>query len=101
MTTPDSLRERVFAEQHRIEAAVAVLQDGESTVINGTTVTAVSLNVAVLLDRYRWAHVRCRHLSAKATTSEDFGRLLRVQDEMAMCRCQLAAAGRLDLIGGA
>jgi len=40
----------------------------------------------------------CRRRSATAVTAEDFDRLLCVQDEMAMCRCQLAQAGRLDLI---
>lgn len=44
--------------------------------------------------RYRSAALHCRSLAADA----DFDGCLAAQDEMAMCRCQLAAAGRLDLI---
>jgi len=47
--------------------------------------------------RYRWASVHCRRLAETA----DFDGCLEAQDEMAMCRCQLAAAGRLDLIEAA
>jgi len=47
--------------------------------------------------RYRWASVHCRRLAEAA----DFDGCLEAQDEMAMCRCQLAAAGRLDLIEAA
>jgi hypothetical protein len=46
-------------------------------------------------DRYRNAAEHYRALVAVA----DFDGCLAAQDEMAMCRCQLAAAGRLDLIG--
>ncbi|HEY9375222.1 hypothetical protein [Streptomyces sp.] len=87
--------DRVVAEQRRIERELAVLSAGESAVINGTRVTAISLRVADLLDRYQAASSRCRRLSAVG----DFDRLLAVQDEMRECRCQLAAAGCLDLIG--
>lgn len=45
--------------------------------------------------RYRYAASHCRELAA----SGNYAACLAVQDEMAMCRCQLAAAGRLDLIG--
>lgn len=45
--------------------------------------------------RYRWASMHCRQLAEVA----DFDGCLAAQDEMRMCRCQLAAAGRLDLIG--
>lgn len=51
--------------------------------------------------RHGGAEAACRRLSATAETAADFDRLLCLQDEMAMCRCQLAAAGRLDLIGAA
>jgi hypothetical protein len=84
----------VIAEQHRIERIVAGLRNGESTVINGTPVTAVSLQVADLLGRHEWASARCRRLSAAA----DYDGCLRLQDEMAMCRCQLAAVGMLHLV---
>jgi hypothetical protein len=86
-----------LAEQHRIERIVAGLRAGESAVINGVECTAVSLAAAVLLDRYREASQRCRRLAAAPDT--DFDAVLLAQDEMRACRCQLAAAGRLDLIG--
>jgi hypothetical protein len=85
----------VLAEQLRVERIVAGLRVGESAVVNGTVCTRVSLVEAVLLDRYREASLRCRALAQAA----DFDGYLIVQDELAMCRCQLAAAGRLDLIG--
>lgn len=44
--------------------------------------------------QYRTAAAHCRSLAEAA----DFDGCLAAQDEMAMCRCQLAAAGRLDLI---
>lgn len=47
--------------------------------------------------RYRTAAAHCRVLADAA----DFDGCLAAQDEMAMCRCQLAAAGRLDLIEAA
>lgn len=46
--------------------------------------------------RYWQASEHCRELAAAGK----YVACLPVQDEMAMCRCQLAAAGRLDLIGG-
>lgn len=46
--------------------------------------------------RYRFAAAHCSELVAAA----DFDGCLQAQDEMRACRCQLAAAGRLDLIGG-
>ncbi|MFF2852641.1 hypothetical protein ACFVT5_41070 [Streptomyces sp. NPDC058001] len=49
--------------------------------------------------RYRQAAGHCRRLSTGPAAA--FDELMCLQDEMAMCRCQLAAAGRLDLIGGA
>jgi len=39
------------------------------------------------------------HCSA-ASAAGNIEQCLRDQDEMAMCRCQLEQAGRLDLIGG-
>ena len=93
MSTPTT--DRVAAEQYRIERELAGLRAGESAVINGTVCTVISLRVADLLARYQAASSRCRRLSAVG----DFDRLLAVQDEMRECRCQLAAAGCLDLIG--
>jgi hypothetical protein len=47
--------------------------------------------------RYQSAAVHYRALAA----SGDYEGCEYVRDEMAMCRCQLQAAGRLDLIGAA
>lgn len=49
----------------------------------------------VALARYQSASRQCRELAA----SGNYAACLLVQDEMAMCRCQLEQAGRLDLIG--
>ncbi|MDX3027513.1 hypothetical protein [Streptomyces scabiei] len=54
-----------------------------------------SLELRVTAIRYRDAAEHCQALAA----ASDFDGCLAAQDEMAMCRCQLAAAGRLDLIG--
>lgn len=45
--------------------------------------------------RYQRAAAHYRDLA----THGDYEGCEYVRDEMAMCRCQLAAAGRLDLIG--
>jgi hypothetical protein len=45
--------------------------------------------------RYRLAVSHYRQL----VTAADYDGCLDAQDEMAMCRCQLAQVGRLDLIG--
>jgi hypothetical protein len=55
----------------------------------------------VAVARHGSAESACRRLSATADTTADYDQLLCLQDEMAMCRCQLATAGRLDLIGAA
>jgi hypothetical protein len=55
-----------------------------------------SLELRVTAVRYLDAADNCRALAAVA----DFDGCLAAQDEMAFCRCQLAKAGRLDLIGG-
>lgn len=49
---------------------------------------------AKLASRYRSAASHCRELAA----SGNYGGCLAAQDEMAMCRCRLEQAGRLDLI---
>lgn len=49
----------------------------------------------VAVARYEAASRLCQALAAVA----DFDGCLAAQDEMRMCRCQLADAGRLDLIG--
>ncbi|MEV5414735.1 hypothetical protein [Streptomyces albogriseolus] len=48
----------------------------------------------VVVARYQAASEHCRALAETA----DFDGCLAAQDEMAMCRCQLASAGRLDLL---
>lgn len=77
-----------------LERRLASLAPGESAVVSGVTCTGVSLDVAVLLDRHKWASARCSRRSAAG----DYDECLRMQDEMAMCRCQLAAAGMLHLV---
>lgn len=49
----------------------------------------------VALARYQSASRECRELAAAGNYAD----CLAAQDEMAMCRCQLEQAGRLDLIG--
>jgi hypothetical protein len=83
-----------IAEQHRIEHLVAGLRFGESTVINGTPVTAINVEVADLLTRHRWASARYRALAERG----DYEGCEYVRDEMTLCRCQLAAAGMLHLV---
>lgn len=93
------------AEQQRIERAAAGLRSGETAVINGTPVTAVSLPVAEALTRYEVASHRTAELShlmdERTLTAAEFDVLEHAQDVMAGARATLAAAGRLDLIGGA
>ncbi len=48
----------------------------------------------VAVARYRTAALHCQTLAA----SGDYDGCLAAQDEMRLCQCQLAAAGRLDLI---
>jgi len=88
----------VVAEHRRIERLVSGLRAGESTVINGTPVTAISLATADLLERHASVDFHFRQMSAIAATEGDFDRLLAVQDELLMCRCQLDAAGMLHLV---
>jgi len=84
----------VLTEHHRIERIVSGLRIGESTVINGVPVTAIDLKTADLLDRYRTASGRYRKLAECG----DYEGCEYVRDEMAMCRCQLDAAGLLHLV---
>jgi hypothetical protein len=95
----------VIAEQHRIEARLAALRDGESTVINGVTCTAVSLGVAELLTRYEVASARTAELSAlmdvRDLTVAEFNAFEFAQDVMRESRRLLAEAGLLHLVGGA
>jgi hypothetical protein len=94
-----------IAEQHRIERIVAGLRNGESTVINGTPVTAVSLAEAQAVIRYENASHRTAELStlmdSRDLTPAEFDALEFAQDTMRQARATLAAAGRLDLIGAA
>jgi hypothetical protein len=53
-----------------------------------------SLELRATALRYRDAAEHCQALAESA----DFDGCLAAQDEMRMCRCQLEAAGRLDLI---
>ncbi|MER6183053.1 hypothetical protein [Streptomyces sp. NPDC001652] len=93
------------AELHRVERAAAGLRAGESTVINGTTVTAVSLAVAEAVTRYEVASARTAQLShlmdERTLTVAEFDVLEHAQDVMAGAKASLAEAGMLRLIGGA
>ncbi|MDX3713406.1 hypothetical protein PV733_31585 [Streptomyces europaeiscabiei] len=97
----ETLNSAAVAAIHRLEARLAGLRRGESTVINGTVCTAISLRDADLLERYGRASACCRSRSAAAESSADFDGLLVVQDELAACRRDLVEAGLLHLIGGA
>lgn len=89
----------VIAAMHRIEARLAVASAGESLTVNGVTCMAVSLRVADLLARHDRLQSRCRRLSAKAVTSEDYNQLFDWHVFLTDCRCQLEAAGALHLVG--
>lgn len=92
------LSDPAFAALFRVEARLAALPDGESLTINGVTCTAVTVEVADLLTRHDRLRSRCRRLSMRATTTADFDQLLDWHVALDACRCQLAKAGRLDLI---
>jgi len=94
------------AEQHRIERIVSGLHNGESTVINGTPVTAVSLAVAEALTVHETASVRAAELAAKDAAGVDLPALdVRAwefaEELMAGARATLSAAGQLHLIEAA
>lgn len=95
----------VVAEQHRTECAATALRNGESAVINGTPVTAVSLAVAEAVTRYEVASARTAQLShlmdERTLTVAEFDVLEHAQDVMAGAKASLAEAGMLHLIGGA
>jgi hypothetical protein len=75
-----------FAAQQTVGEAFAVLAEAGRLDLIAPAETAA---------RYRWAAVHCRRLAA----AYDFDGCADAQDEMRMCKCQLAKAGRLDLIG--
>lgn len=76
------------AAQQTMADAMAVLAEA------GRIDTLAPLGIA---DRYRSASAHYRRLAACG----DFEGCEYVRDEMADCLCQLKAAGRLDLVGGA
>jgi len=78
--------EAFLTTQGAIFEAVVVLADHRRLDLTTPAETA---------SRYRQAAAHCRDLAAHA----DFDACADAQDEMAMCACQLADAGRLDLIG--
>ncbi|MFF3928222.1 hypothetical protein [Streptomyces hirsutus] len=79
------------------------MSDGESVVINGTTCTRISPQVADVLTRHAAAVRTCQQLSESSgwMVPGEFDRLADVQDAIGAARTTLADAGRLDLIGGA
>jgi hypothetical protein len=96
----------VVAEQHRIERTAAGLRNGETTVINGTPVTAVSLEAAEALTRYETASLHAAELAAQSASGEDLPAVdVRswefAEELMAGARATLSAAGMLHLIEAA
>lgn len=93
------------AAQRSVERTVAGLRNGESAVINGTTVTAVSLAVAEAVTRYETASVCAVQLAARAESGGlsdlDADSLAHAEDVMAGAKAVLAEAGMLHLLGGA
>ena len=93
-----------LASQHRVERIVSGLRNGESTVINGTSVTAVSLEVAEAITRYEIATARYDELIARPASSlspAEFDAFGDAQQTIAESLGTLADAGRLDLIAPA
>jgi hypothetical protein len=78
--------EAFLTTQGAIFEAVVVLADHRRLDLTGPAETA---------SRYRQAAAHYRDLAA----TSDYEGCEYVRDEMTMCHCQLAAAGRLDLIG--
>lgn len=103
----ESVFPAVVAELHRVERAATALRAGESAVINGTPVTAVSLEMAEAVARFEAAARHVTEITAALAdpdympTGLEWDDLVHVEDVMAGARAVLAEAGRLDLIGGA
>ena len=81
-------------------AEVDAIRDAQDTMTDTFGILAAAGQTSLLrpletATRYRWASIHCSEMSATG----DVEGCLHAQDEMAMCRCQLADAGRLDLIG--
>lgn len=99
--TPLSQSDPAVAELHRIERTVAGLHAGESTVINGTTVTAISLAVAEALTRYEVATARYDQLIARPVfdlSPAEFDAMGDALQTMAKSLEVLADAGMQHLI---
>lgn len=84
----------VIAEHHRVELIVSGMSVGDTVVINGTPVTAISLEAADLLDAYAAAAARYR----RAVEAGDYEGCEYVRDEMTLHLRRLAATGHADLI---
>lgn len=94
------------AELHRVEAEVAGMRSGETRVINGTTVTAISLDVAEAITRYETASRHAADLAAQSASGKDLPAVdVRswefAEELMAGAKATLAEAGMLRLIDGA
>ncbi|MFD1309833.1 hypothetical protein [Streptomyces kaempferi] len=81
----------------RTETPTAPLPPAASAALAKLEQAMPPLELVFAATRYRAATARCRALAAAG----DYEGCEYVRDEMAMCRCQLADAGRLDLIGAA
>ncbi|MEG8275744.1 hypothetical protein [Streptomyces sp. AHA2] len=78
-------------------AALARLERSFAPVHDLRSYSRMTPEVRRAVVRYENASAHCRAASAAA----DFDGCLAAQDEMRMCRCQLEAAGCLNLIDGA
>lgn len=90
-----------LAEQYRVERIVSGLRNGEPTVINGTEVTAVSLEVAEAITRYEIAIERKAALDAKPTrewSGANFDSWVGCERTILDSVTTLALAGHADLI---
>ncbi|MFG3585079.1 hypothetical protein [Streptomyces sp. NPDC047990] len=79
----------------RTETPTAPLPPAASAAIAKLEQVMPPLELVFTATRYQAATVHYRELAEQG----DYEGCEYVRDEMTMCRCELAAAGRLDLIG--
>lgn len=89
------------AELHRVERTAVALRAGESTVIHGTPVTAVSLAVAEAVTRYEIAVGRRAEIEAKPTrewSGVEFDSWARCEAVIVYSLTVLVESGSVDLV---
>ncbi|MFF2383720.1 hypothetical protein [Streptomyces sp. NPDC058108] len=79
----------------RTETPTAPLPPAASAALARLEQVVPPLELVFTASRYQAATVHYRELAEQG----DYDGCLTLGDEMAMCRCELQAAGRLDLIG--